>query len=192
MPYRVKRATLPGDAGLPAREFRMVTWREKLGLRSARDARDAVLHALPDHLGDLTPIGVVRNTIQDTSGRRWAQVESEIIFREEVRPALEGLEGFSHVIVVTWLDRVTDAGRALLRIHPSGDASSPEVGVFATRTAHRPNPIAVSIVPVQGMKDGMVRVRGLDVATGTAVLDIKPYVPFFDAFPEARIPKWAE
>ena len=169
----------------------MVGWREKLHLRSARDARDAALRDLPERLGDLEPVGVVRNAIHDTSGRTWAAVRSEIVFRDEFVPALDGLDGFSHLFVVTWLDQVTDDGRALLRIHPSGDERSPEVGVFATRTAHRPNPIAVSIVPMEGVSRNVVKVVGLDVVNGTPVLDVKPYVSFYDSF-DAEIPRWAQ
>lgn len=169
----------------------MVTWREKLHLRSAKEAREEALHALPETLGDLEPVAVVRNTIDDTSGRIWAQVRSELVFRPEFVPALDGLDGFSHVFVVTWLDQVTDDGRALLRIHPTGDAASPEVGVFATRTAHRPNPLAISIVPLEGVSRNIVKVVGLDVVNGTPVLDIKPYLSFYDSF-DASMPKWAE
>ncbi len=170
----------------------MVTWREKLRLKSAKEARETALRSLPDVIADLTPVAVVRNGITDTDGRRWAQVESQLVFRDEFVPALDGLDGFSHVFVVTWLDRATDEGRALLRIHPSGDAASPEVGVFATRTAHRPNPIAISIVPLEWVRDNVVKVLGLDVTDGTPVLDVKPYVAFYDAFVDAEIPKWAE
>ena len=169
----------------------VISWRERLGLRSAAEAREEALRALPDVIGDLTPVAVVRNSIQDTSGRTWAQVRSELVFRDEFVPALDGLDGFSHVFVLTWMDRVTAEGRALLRLHPTGDASSPEVGVFATRTAHRPNPLAVSIVPLEGVSGNVVKVVGLDVANGTAVLDLKPYVSFYDAF-DATIPAWAE
>lgn len=169
----------------------MVGWREKLHLRSAREARDEALHGLPSRLGDLEPVAVVRNTIHDTSGRTWAAVRSELVFRDEFAPALDGLAGFTHLFVVTWLDQVTDDGRALLRIHPTGDESSPEVGVFATRTAHRPNPIAISVVPMEGVSKNIVRVVGLDVVNGTPVLDIKPYVSFYDSF-DAEVPRWAE
>ncbi len=169
----------------------MVSWREKLHLSSTKDARDDALRALPDVIGDLTPIAVVRNTIHDTTGRAWAQVRSELVFREEFIPALDGLDGFSHLFVLTWLNAVTDDGRALLRIHPSGDASSPEVGVLATRTAHRPNPIAVSIVPLESVRGHVVTVVGLDVVNRTPVLDVKPYLSFYDSF-DATIPSWAE
>ena len=169
----------------------MVGWRERLRLKSAKEAREAALRSVPDSIGDLTPIAVVRNEINDTSGRVWAQVRSELVFRDEFVPALDGLQGFSHVFVLTYLHEVTDEGRALLRLHPTGDESSPEVGVLATRTAHRPNPLSISIVPLEGIKEHVVRVVGLDVVNGTPVLDIKPYVSFYDSF-DAEVPQWAE
>lgn len=169
----------------------MVGWRERLRLQHPRDSREAALRALPERLGDLAPIGVIRNGIDDASGRVWAQVKSELVFRDEFRPALEGLDGFSHLFVITWMDQVTDEGRSLLRLHPSGDDRTPELGVFATRTAHRPNPIAVSIVPVERVRGGVVHVVGLDMVNGTPLLDVKPYVSFYDSF-DATIPKWAE
>ncbi len=169
----------------------MVNWRERLHLSSAKEARDEALRTLPDVIGDLAAVAVVRNNIDDTSGRTWAQQHSELVFRDEFVPALDGLDGFSHVFILTWLDRVTDEGRALLKIRPTGDETSPEVGVFATRTAHRPNPIAISIVPLEVVKVNIVRVVGLDVANGTPVLDIKPYVSFYDSF-TSKLPAWAE
>ena len=169
----------------------MVNWREKIHLRNPKDARAAVLRCLPDIVGDLTPVAVVRNSIHDTSGRSWAQVRSELVFRDEFVPALAGLEGFSHLFVLTWLNAVTDDGRALLRIHPTGDDSSPEVGVFATRTAHRPNPVGVSIVPLERLQDNTLTVIGLDVVNGTPVIDVKPYVSFYDSF-DASVPRWAQ
>ena len=169
----------------------VVGWRERLSPVSEAAAREAALRSLPAVIGGLTPVAVVRNGIRDTGGHAWKGVPSELVFREEFVPALDGLEGFSHIFVLSYLDRVTDEGRALLRLHPSGDASSPELGVFATRTAHRPNPLAVSIVPLEGIEGNVVKVVGLDVAEGTPVLDVKPYVSFYDSF-EATIPKWAE
>ena len=169
----------------------MVTWRERLHLQNPGTARDEALRSLPDAIRDLTPVAVVRNTSQETSSRTWAQVHSELVFREEFVPGLDGLEGFSHVFVLTWMDHVTEEGRALLRLHPTGDENSPEVGVFATRTAHRPNPIALSVVPLEQVSKNVVTVVGLDVVNGTPVLDVKPYVSFYDSF-TATLPKWAE
>ena len=169
----------------------MTSWRERLRLVNPTIARDAALHGLPDQIGDLSPVAVVRNGIDDTSGRVWAQVRSELVFRPEFEPALEGLSGFSHLFVIGWMGDVTDEGRALLRLHPSGGEDTPEVGVFATRTAHRPNPISISICPLESVDGYIAKVVGLDLANGTPVLDVKPYVTFYDSF-DATIPKWAE
>ncbi len=169
----------------------MSSWRERLRLARPGAARDAALRSLPDRIDDLAPVAVVRNGINDTSGRVWAQVRSELVFRPEFAPALDGLGGFSHVFVIGWMGEVTDEGRALLRLHPSGGADTPEVGVFATRTAHRPNPISISICPLESVSGSIAKVIGLDLVNGTPVLDVKPYVTFYDSF-DAEIPKWAE
>ena len=169
----------------------MSNWRERLRLVNPSVAREYALHGLPDRIDDLSPVAVVRNTINDTSGRVWAQVRSELVFREEFEPALEGLSGFSHLFVVGWMGEVTDEGRALLTLHPSGGTDTPEVGVFATRTAHRPNPISISICPLESVEGNIAKVIGLDLVNGTPVLDVKPYVTFYDSF-DATSPKWAE
>lgn len=169
----------------------MSSWRQRLHLAHPSAAREQALHALPERIDDLAPVAVVRNGIRDTSGRVWAQVKSELVFREEFATALDGLDGFSHLYVIGWMAQVEDEGRALLRIHPSGDDRTPELGVFATRTAHRPNPISVSVAPLESVKGNVVKVVGLDLVDGTPVLDVKPYVSFYDSF-DATIPKWAE
>lgn len=169
----------------------MTNWRQRLNLSRPSQAREEALRDLPDRIDDLAPVAVVRNGIRDTSGRVWAQVKSELVFRREFAPALDGLDGFSHVFVIGWMGHVQDEGRALLRIHPSGDDRTPELGVFATRTAHRPNPISISIAPLESVKGNIAKVIGLDLADGTPILDVKPYVSFYDSF-DATIPKWAE
>ena len=169
----------------------MTSWRERLRLVNPSVAREEALRSLPAEIDDLTPIAVVRNGINDTSGRVWAQVRSELVFRREFAPALDGLDGFSHIFVIAWMGEVSDEGRALLKLHPSGGSDTPEVGVFATRTAHRPNPLSLSICPLESVDGSIAKVVGLDLVNGTPVLDVKPYVSFYDSF-DATIPKWAE
>ena len=119
-----------------SREPSMTSWRERLRLVNPTVARDAALHGLPDQIGDLSPVAVVRNDINDTSGRVWAQVRSELVFRPEFEPALDGLSGFSHLFVIGWMGEVSDEGRALLGC-TLGRRDTPLKSVFATRTAHR-------------------------------------------------------
>jgi tRNA-Thr(GGU) m(6)t(6)A37 methyltransferase TsaA len=75
------------------------------------------------------------------------------------------------VFVLTWLDR---ASRDVLRVHPRGDRTSPERGVFSTRSPDRPNPIGLHRVEIAEIDGARVRVRPLEAVDGTPVLDIKP------------------
>lgn len=139
----------------------------------------------------LAPIGAVRNDVRDPGRHDWSRVRSRLVLLPGLAPALAGLDGFTHLIVITWLDRVTDEERALLRVHPAGDPSMPERGVLALRTHHRPNPLGVSVVPVERIDGTVIHVRGLDAADGTPLIDIKPYIPPYDSVPDARLPGWA-
>jgi tRNA-Thr(GGU) m(6)t(6)A37 methyltransferase TsaA len=121
----------------------------------------------------------------------WANVDSEIHLNPEYAPGLQGLEGFSHVLVVFFLDRAQgfDLRKQLLR-RPRGMEDLQELGVFAQRTKFRPNPIGVTAVRLLGIEGNIVRVRGLDALDGTPVLDIKPYMPPFDRVDEVSMPPW--
>lgn len=66
----------------------------------------------------------------------------------------------------------------------------PEVGIFAQRARHRPNPIGVTAVKLLRREKNRLFVQGLDAINGTPVLDVKPYVPAFDAADSARVPEW--
>jgi len=138
-----------------------------------------------------TPIGVVKCPVTAMSQGNWAKVESEIHLDPRYAPGLQGLAGFSHVIVVFYLHQATgfDPAKQLLR-RPRGMESMHEVGVFAQRTKYRPNPIGVSSVELVAVRDNVVVVRGLDALDGTPVLDIKPYMPVFDRIADARTPDW--
>ena len=100
---------------------------------------------------------------------------------------LGSLEGFSHLILLYWLDRVQGAR---LRLVPPFDGE--ERGVFATRSPARPNPIGVSVVAFDGMEgEDTLLVRYLDCLDGTPLLDIKPYLRTTDAEAEASM-GWLE
>jgi tRNA-Thr(GGU) m(6)t(6)A37 methyltransferase TsaA len=136
------------------------------------------------------PVGVVRNRIREPRLSGWQDVRSDIILREELAPALDGLDGFSHVIVVFHLDRVLpDEDRAVsARI---GGEAGPTVGTFASRHPRRPNAIAVSTCQVVHRRQNVLRVKGLDALDGSPVLDLKPYLPPYDSVPDAKLPPWA-
>jgi tRNA-Thr(GGU) m(6)t(6)A37 methyltransferase TsaA len=138
----------------------------------------------------LRPIGVVRNGVPQPRPDGWAQIRSDIIVREELSPMLEGIDGYSHVIVVFAFHRVPEQERKE-RVRPRGNERIPEQGVLATRSQLRPNPLGVSVVPLLKRRKNILRVEGLDAIDGTPVLDIKPYFANYDAVPGASLPDWA-
>ena len=139
----------------------------------------------------IEPIGVVRSRLRDLRPRDTKGDRAEIRLREAFASGLAGLGGFSHAFVLTWLDRVSDEERATLGERPGGIAALPEVGVFALRTHHRPNPLGLTVVRIERVEGGTVHVVGLDAIDGTPVLDIKPYLPPYDSVRDARLPAWA-
>jgi tRNA (adenine37-N6)-methyltransferase len=103
----------------------------------------------------------------------------------EFRPGLQGLAGFSHLILVTWLHRAPPPPAGLVFTPPFDDQKR---GVFATRAPFRPNPIGLSVVAFEGEEaPGVLLVRYLDCVDGTPLLDIKPYLPTTDSEPEAAM-----
>jgi tRNA-Thr(GGU) m(6)t(6)A37 methyltransferase TsaA len=141
----------------------------------------------------VTPIGVVRNRIKETMADGWAEVESRIVLRPDLAPMLLNLGDYSHVIVVFWPHNVPDDVRGSKpQLHPRDDPQNPLMGVLATRSQIRPNPVLVSPVRLLEVKENVLKVRGLDAIDGTPVLDVKPYLPFYDSIADARVPKWVE
>ena len=138
----------------------------------------------------LEPIGVVRSSLRQQGLPYDNSVEAEVTLRPDLAPALAGLEGFSHVTVVFWMDQVSREGRALRQTRPGATARMPVVGVFATRTQNRPNPVGVTTVKLLRVVEASVWVQGLDALDGTPVLDLRPYLPPYDAFPDATMPPW--
>ena len=85
--------------------------------------------------------------------------------------ALAGIRAGDEVIVLTWLHR---ARRDVLRVHPRGDVSRAQQGVFSTRSPHRPNPVGLHRVEVASIDGPRVRVRNLEAVDGTPIVDVKP------------------
>ncbi len=157
-----------------------------------KDYIDAV--PFPDRV-ELQPIGIVRSPYRERHGvPRQATVtegiigdgpaEARIELFEHVVPgrALGGLDGFEYVWVVSWLHLNKNWNPTV--VPPRG----PRVrrGVLATRAPHRPNQLGLSAVQVVRVEGHVLHVRGIDLLDGTPVLDLKPYIPYADAFPDAR------
>ncbi len=141
------------------------------------------------------PVGVIHSCFKDKFGvprqpglvsvaRGWLEMFAPYNRAE----AFAGLEGFSHIWITFVFHHCLDQG-ARLSVRPPRLGGNRKVGVFASRATHRPNPIGISVVELLGVeryKNGVsLQLGGLDLVDGTPVLDIKPYVPYSDAIPEA-------
>lgn len=138
----------------------------------------------------LRPIAVVRNNVFEPRPEGWEEIRSDLIFRDDLLGALDGIEEYSHVIVVFSCHQVPEEERTALHIRPRGDQRLPKQGVLATRSQRRPNALGIATVPLLRRRRNILRVLGLDAIDGTPVLDIKPYLPHYDSVPEARVPDW--
>ena len=141
----------------------------------------------------LKPIGYVRNRVKEPMPDGWANVESRVIIRPELADMLLNLSDYSHVIIVFWPHEVpADVRGSKPQLHPRDDEANPLMGVLATRSQIRPNPLLTTPVPLLAVNDNVLKVRGLDAIDGSPVLDVKPYLPFYDSIADARLPKWVE
>ncbi len=120
-----------------------------------------------------------------------APAQGTVIFEPDYRcaDALRGLEGFSHLWLV-WMFHQAVRKDWSPTVRPPRLGGNQRMGVFATRSPFRPNPIGLSCVELAGVElhtpEGPVlHVRGIDLVDGTPILDIKPYLPYCDARPEA-------
>lgn len=137
----------------------------------------------------LRPIATVKNNVKEARKRDWAQVVSELVFNPGFEDAMDGLEDFSHIIVLFWMHRSPSWERSMSKIHPQMRPDLPLVGVLATRSPVRPNPLGMAVVRLLERRGNLLKVIGLDAIDGTPVVDIKPYFPKDPAAP-ARVPNW--
>ena len=119
------------------------------------------------------------------------ELESTIVFEPEFRnpDALRGLEGFSHLWIV-WEFSKARRDTWSPTVRPPRLGGNQRLGVFATRSPFRPNPIGLSCVKLVGVEQTeehgwVIRVAGADLLNGTPIYDIKPYLPYADCKPEA-------
>ncbi len=136
----------------------------------------------------LKPIGFVRTLAVGDEVKDKTRL-SQIVIHNELVEALDGITGFSHLFVLFWLNQVSDKQRMILKVHPKGRTDLPLLGVFATRTMLRPNPIGLTIVELVKVEGNVLTVKGLDAYDGTPVLDVKPY-DFWDMAKNVKVPNW--
>lgn len=135
---------------------------------------------------EFVPIGIIRSPFSEAAGMPIqppgaAEVTGTVEVFADFREGLRDLDGFSHIILLYQFHRSRGFD---LRVVPFMD-STPK-GLFSTRAPRRPNPIGISVVRLDGIEGGVMRIRNVDVLDGTPLLDIKPYVPEFDARGKVR------
>ncbi len=133
----------------------------------------------------MAAIGYVRNEVAKPTPRGWEKVESRIELLPEHTAKLLNLDRYSHLIVTFYMDLAPGAPEKPEQMTLKSGNS---YGILATRSQLRPNHLGVSTVPLLGIDGATLRVNGLDAIDGTPVLDIKPYLPEYDAVPGATIP----
>jgi tRNA-Thr(GGU) m(6)t(6)A37 methyltransferase TsaA len=135
----------------------------------------------------MRPIGYV---ITDASHEelRHGSAVSKIVIDRKFSRGLQGLEDFSHFYVLFFLHRMPKRS-FFPRVNPQGRADIKKVGIFATRSPHRPNPIGLTLVKLLKKRGRVLTVKGLDAYDGTPVLDIKPH-DRRDSTPRPRAPRW--
>lgn len=133
------------------------------------------------------PIGVIHSPFKETKGTPIqppgaAGITGTIQLRPDYTAGLKDLDGFSHIILLYHFHRV---GAPSLTVKPFMDDEAH--GVFAMRGPSRPNPIGLSIVRLVRVEGNTLHIQDVDIVDGTPLLDIKPYVPAFDAREDVRI-----
>jgi tRNA-Thr(GGU) m(6)t(6)A37 methyltransferase TsaA len=142
----------------------------------------------------LKPVGFVRSEASQAPRGFFKPQDtvSEIVVDSSLADALDGVEQFSHLIVLYWMHQVSKEDKMRLKLHPRDIQENPMVGVFATRTQYRPNPIGKTTVRLLGREGNILKVKGLDARDGSPVLDIKPCIPRIDSVRGARVPQWVK
>jgi tRNA-Thr(GGU) m(6)t(6)A37 methyltransferase TsaA len=143
------------------------------------------------------PIGYVKTEMSDEDIRKAnGNVISKIIIKEEYIDGLQGLEGYSHILVISYLNKLRDFEIGVLKVKPRRLTKYglkleelPEVGVFAVDSPARPNPIGLSIAEIIKIDKNVITVKGLDLFNETPILDIKPY-SYERVVKEFKVPDW--
>ncbi len=145
----------------------------------------------------MTRIAHIENDMSDKFGipRQSGLAEeviSTIVFEPHYRnpDALKGLEEYSHIWLIWSFDPDNGSGDWSPMVRPPRLGGNTRVGVFATRSPNRPNPIGLSCVRLTGLENSdrgpLIHVAGADLRNGTSILDIKPYLAYTDSHPDAK------
>jgi tRNA-Thr(GGU) m(6)t(6)A37 methyltransferase TsaA len=155
----------------------------------------------------LRPVGVVCSPLRqptlvaEDGDLRWKPkspqptdglVVADIIIDEDLDGILDGIEEFSHLLVLFWAHMVPPEGRTIIKGHPMGRKDMPLTGIFATCSPARPNTICATVVRLLERRCNILTVEGLDALDGSPVVDIKPYNPSYYPEGEVRLSGWLD
>lgn len=161
----------------------------------------------------LTPVGIVRSEIKEPMLRadeeglsleernqrvtemriKLKTLVSELVIDPDLDGVLDGIEAFSHILVLYWPHLVPEERRKTLRrVHPMGRKNIPQQGVFATCSPARPNPILVTAVKLLGKNGNVLQVQGFEAVDGSPILDIKAYNPGYYRVENPKVADWME
>jgi len=142
------------------------------------------------------PIGVIHTKASEAEVKAAGDREGEVEIYPQFADGLEGIDGYSHLFVLVYFDRLRPEQVGPLRVKPRGLVRRgfkledlPELGVFALDSPTRPNPIGLTLVRVIRRDGNRIAVQGLDFFDGTPVLDIKGYRPQYRV-DDYRVPQW--
>ena len=146
---------------------------------------------LPEHTAfTVRPVGVMRSPYRVHAGtprqpaaaaETNAEADGRIVLKRGLQNLLRDLDGFSHAWVLFWFNYSHGWNHT---VKPPRDTEFR--GLYATRSPHRPNPIGLSLVEVKHVHGRTLTIGAHDILDGSPILDIKPYVPYADALPDAR------
>ena len=136
------------------------------------------------------PIGVIRSPLKQQNDspiqpKFGEEIEGSVEVDSAYAEGLRDLEDCERIWLLTWLHR---SGQARMMVVPYRDTV--ERGLFSTRAPSRPNPIGLHCVKLLRIKDNVLQIAELDILDGTPVLDIKPYSPEIDSYPDAKAGWW--
>ncbi len=137
-------------------------------------------------------IGYVRNDRIEVEDDQWSKIISVIELIPSIsKDALDGIEAFSHLNIIFYMDKVKDEKAIAQCRHPRNNTAFPKVGTFAQRNKNRPNKLGLTTVELVSRSLNTIQVKNLDAIDGTAILDIKPVMKEFLPQTVVKQPKWS-
>ncbi len=142
---------------------------------------------------ELTPIAYVKNDRKEVADDHWEAIISEITLAENIiEETFDGIEAFSHLEVIFYMDKVSDEKAKAQHRHPRNNPDLPKLGTFAQRNKNRPNKIGLTTVELLERNGRTLKVKRLDAIDGTPILDIKPVMREFEPKGDIRQPAWTQ